>query len=138
MSTTSAILCALGVPLLNIFTHFARMHVDFDMIITSWRTHTAIKSLLSAKKMRMSASVNKDFSEGEICSLMYGDSNQIGDIPVHLPNMIDSLIIFITSIYFTFTYLGWYGFIVLSLTFLQIMNGYLRANHSKDLNKKKR
>lgn len=108
------------------------------MIITSWRTHTAIKSLLSAKKMRMSASVNKDFSEGEICTLMYGDSNQIGDIPFHLPHMIDSLIIFTTSIYFTFTYLGWYGIIVLSLTFLQLMMGYWRANHSKDLNKKKR
>ena len=137
-STNMAILCALGIPLLNIATHFAAEHINFDIIVTSWRCHTSLKSILSAKKMRMSASVNKDFSEGEISSLMFGDTNLIGDIPFNLSIMIDSSIVFITSVYFTFTYLGWYGFIVLILTSLQLSIGYWRANRSKNLSKKKR
>ena len=80
--------------------------------------------------MRMSALVNKDFSEGEISSLMFGDTNKIGLIPFFVPLMIDSCIVFATSVYFTFTYVGWYGFIVLIMTSFQLSLNYYRANRS--------
>ena len=132
-----AILCALGIPLLNIVTHFATVHIDSDVLITAWQCHTALKSILSAKKMRMSASVNKDFTEGEICSLMFGDTNAIGGIPHYMSLMIDSSIVFTSSVYFTFTYLGWYGLIVLIMTSSQLVISYFRAHRANNLAQKR-
>ena len=68
---------------------------------------------------------------------MFGDTNMIGNIPFNLSLIIDSTIVFITSVYFTFTYLGWYGFIVLILTSFQLSLTYLRASRSNSLAQKK-
>jgi len=49
------------------------------MIEVGHRAHTGLKTILFAKDLRMSSATNKDFSEGEVSSIIMGDSNKIWD-----------------------------------------------------------
>ena len=66
----------------------------------------------------MSSSINNDLNEGEFTVLMYNDSSKFQQLFMMLPDLIESPCILIASIYFTFQYMGLYGFIALILTLM--------------------
>ena len=76
----------------------------------------------------MSSATNKDFSEGEISSIIMGDSNKIWDFIWQMPEYLECPFILISACYFTFQSIGWYGFIVVILTLLQFTISYYRES----------
>ena len=64
----------------------------------------------------MSAATNKDFSEGEVRSIIMSESDRIWSFIWCLPDYIECPMNLIVASYFTFTYIGWYGFIVVLFT----------------------
>ena len=85
--------------------------------------------------MRLSAATNKDFSEGEISSLIFGDTNRAWEFVFIIQDFIEAPLIIIVSLYYTFLYLGWYGLIVLIISILQLCMGYIREKLNKDKDK---
>ena len=100
--------------------------------------HNALKSMISQKNMRMSSATNKDYSEGEINSIMFGDTNTVWDLIWHIPDIIEDPMVLIASLYFTFVYMGWYAFIILFMAALQIAMGYAREKISNDVEKQRK
>lgn len=85
--------------------------------------------------MRMSSATNKDFSEGEISSLMFGDTDRVWHFVWALTEYVEAPFILIISVYYTFLYVGWYGFIVMLMTGLQIATNWIRSKQNKDKHK---
>ena len=75
----SAVLTALLIPLIRCVFHTCWEYFCFQMIEVGHRAHTSLKTILFQKDLRMSSATNKDFSEGEISSIIMGDSNKIWD-----------------------------------------------------------
>ena len=78
-STGCAIMTALLIPLICVVQRTWWENAVFEMIEVGHLSHTSLKSIISQKNMRMSAATNKDFSEGEITSLMFGDTDRVWD-----------------------------------------------------------
>lgn len=78
-SICSAVLMALLIPLTRCLFHTVWEYFCFQMIEVGHRAHTSLKTILFQKDLRMSSATNKDFSEGEISSIIMGDSNKIWD-----------------------------------------------------------
>ena len=97
-----------------------------------------IKILFQSKKLRMSTSINNDVNEGKFIVLIYNDSHKFRMLFEMLPDLIESPCILIASIYFIFKYMGWYGFIALFLTVMQLFMGYKREKVGKDIRDKQR
>ena len=98
-------------------------------------TQASLKTLLFEKDLRMSTATNKDFSEGEISSIIMNDSAKIWDFIFQLPEWLECPFILISSFYFTYQAIGCYGFIVVFLTIAQFSLSYFRENAEKDLHK---
>ena len=98
------------------------------MIEVGHRAHTSLKTILFQKDLRMSSATNKDFSEGEISSIIMGDSNKIWDFIWQMPEYLECPFILISACYFTFQSISWYGFIVVILTLLQFTISYYRES----------
>ena len=88
--------------------------------------------------MRMSAATNKDYSEGEINSIMFGDTNEIWACVWRIPDFIEDPLVLVSALYFTFAYMGWYAFIILGMVFLQIGMGYLREKAGNKIDKEQK
>ena len=137
-STGCAILKALLIPLICVAQRTWWENAVFEMIEVGHLSHTSLKSIISQKNMRMSAATNKDFSEGEITSLMFGDTNRIWDFVWQLPEFIEAPLILLVSLYYTFMYVGWYGLIVLAVSCFQLLMGYAREKLNTDKEKEQR
>ena len=111
-----AFMTALAIPILHMFTSVIWEHFCLDMILLSCVSSASVKAMISAKKMRMSASVNKNFSEADINSLMFRDADKVGHFVWFISEFVQSPFKLIFSIYYTFQYLGKYGLLVLFLT----------------------
>jgi hypothetical protein len=74
-----AIAIGLLMPLARAFNHTVWEYFCFQMIEVGHRAHTSLKTILFRKDLRMSAATNKDFSEGEISSIIMGDTNKVWD-----------------------------------------------------------
>ena len=83
----------------------------------------------------MSQATNKDFSEGEVSSIIMNDSNKIWDFIWQMPEWLECPFVLFSACYFTFQAIGWYGGIVVILTFSQFALSYYRENAEKDVNK---
>jgi len=102
------------------------------MIEVGHRAHTSLKTILFAKDLRMSAATNKDFSEGEINSIIMGDTNKVWDFVWQLPEFLECPGVLICALYFIFQAIGWYGYIVVLMTLCQFALSYYRENAEKD------
>ena len=134
-SICSAVFLALLIPLTKCLFHTIWEYFCFQMIEVGHRAHTSLKTILFQKDLRMSSSTNKDFSEGEISSIIMGDSNKIWDFIWQMPEYLECPFVLICASYFTFQTIGWYGFIVVILTFVQFSLGYYRESAEKDIHK---
>lgn len=130
-----AVFLALLMPVLQCICHTIWEYFCFQMIEVGHRAHTSLKTILFQKDLRMSSATNKDFSEGEISSIIMGDSNKIWDFIWQLPEYIECPFVLICASYFTFQSIGWYGFIVVILTIVQFSLGYYRESAEKDIHK---
>ena len=92
------------------------------------RMNTALKTLLFEKDLKMSAATNKDFSEGEVSSIIMDDTGRVWNFIWQLPEWLECPFILFTSFYFTYQAIGWYGFIVVFLTIAQFLFSYYREN----------
>ena len=119
-----AFMTALAIPILHMLTSVIWEHCCLGMILLSCASSASAKAMISAKKMRMSASVNKNFSEADISSLMFRDADKVGHFVWYLGDFIESPFKLMFSIYFTFKYVGKYGLLVLFLTSIQLILGY--------------
>lgn len=108
------------------------------MIEVGHRAHTSLKTILFAKDLRMTSATNKDFSEGEISSIIMGDTNKIWDFIWQMPEFIEVPFVLLASCYFVFQYIGWYGAIVVAITLAQFLLSYVRETTEKDIQKDKR
>ena len=131
----SAVLTALLIPLIRCVFHTCWEYFCFQMIEVGHRAHTSLKTILFQKDLRMSSATNKDFSEGEINSIIMGDSNKIWDFIWQLPEYLECPFVLISACYFTFHAIGYYGFIVVLLTLGQFSLSYYRENQEKDMYK---
>ena len=87
----------------------------------------------------MSVATNKDFSAGEFRSIIMSESVRVWlFINTYLPQYIKCPANLIVASYFTFTYIGWYGFLVVLHMFAQTMIGYIRGSTESDMHKQKR
>ena len=110
----------------------------YEMIEVGHRSHTALKTMLFKKDLRMSGATNKDFSEGEVSSIIMGETNRVWTFIWTLPDYIECPFNLIVASYFTFTYIGWYGFIVVLFTIAQFIIGYVRGSNESEVDKQKR
>ena len=86
----------------------------------------------------MSGATNKDFSEGEVRSIIMGDSARVWSFIGILPEYIECLCNLVVGCYYTFTYIGRYGFLVLLDVVLLLIIGYIRGSMESTLDKEKR
>ena len=130
------------IALINPFITCARNAIweykFFEMFEIGHLTHNALKSMVSQKNMRMSAATNKDYSEGEINSIMFGDTNEIWACVWRIPDFVEDPLVLVSALYFTFSYMGWYAFIILGMVFLQIGMGYLREKAGNKIDKEQK
>lgn len=98
----SALFMALLIPLIRCVFHTIWEYFCFQMIEVGHRAHTSLKTILFQKDLRMSSATNKDFSEGEISSIIMGDSNKIWDFIWQMPEYLECPFILISACYFTF------------------------------------
>lgn len=108
------------------------------MIECGHRAHTALKTMLFKKDLRMSNSTNKDFSEGEVSSIIMGETGRVWTFIWTMPDYIECPFNLIVASYFTFQAIGWYGFIVVVFTMTQFLIGYIRGSKESDVQKEKR
>ena len=50
------------------------------MIETGHRLHTSLKAMLFAKNLRMTSATNREYDQGQVNSIMMGESNRVWDI----------------------------------------------------------
>lgn len=134
-TTCRAVGTMLMLPVMRMITHTTWEYFCFQMIEVGHRAHTSLKTILFQKDLRMTGATNKDFSEGEISSIIMGDSNKIWDFIWQLPEFLECPFVLISSCYFTFQAIGYYGFIVVILTLAQFALSYYRENAEKDVHK---
>ena len=94
--------------------------------------------MLFKKDLKMSEATNKDFSASEVRSIIMGESNVIWTFIYTLPDYIECPCNLIVASYYTFTYIGWYGFIIFLFTIAQIILGYIRGSTESEVHKEKR
>ena len=134
-TTCRAVGTMLLLPVMSMIMHTTWEYFCFQMIEVGHRAHTSLKTILFQKDLRMTSATNKDFSEGEISSIIMGDSNKIWDFIWQLPEFLECPFVLISSCYFTFQAIGYYGFIVVFLTLAQFALSYYRENAEKDVHK---
>ena len=134
-TTCKAVGTMLLLPVMSMIMHTTWEYFCFQMIEVGHRAHTSLKTILFQKDLRMTGATNKDFSEGEISSIIMGDSNKIWDFIWQLPEFLECPFVLIASCYFTFQAIGYYGFIVVFLTLAQFALSYYRENAEKDVHK---
>ena len=78
-TTCKAVGTMLLLPVMSMIMHTTWEYFCFQMIEVGHRAHTSLKTILFQKDLRMTGATNKDFSEGEISSIIMGDSNKIWD-----------------------------------------------------------
>ena len=121
-----ALMCALAIPMMQIFHHVTIEFMIFYVIECGHRIHTSLKTILFAKTMRMSNSTNKDFDSSEIESIIMRDTDIIWGILWQCPDFIEEPFRLIVSCYMTFQYIGWYGGIVVATTFIKFGTSWIR------------
>ena len=134
-SIAQAVSFGLLVPFITIARNACWEYKFFDMFTSGHLMHNALKSIVSQKNMRMSSATNKDYSEGEINSIMFGDTNTVWDLVWRIPDFIEDPMVLIASLYFVFVYMGWYAFIILGMVALQIAMGYIREKIGNTIEK---
>ena len=133
-----ALCIGLLLPALQALQHTIWEHFCFDMIETGHRAHTALKTILFKKDLKMSAATNKDFTEGEISSIIMGDTNKIWDFIWQMPEFLEVPLVLVASCYYCFQTIGWYGLIVIAVTMAQFGLSYVRETTEKDIQKESR
>ena len=133
-----ALLIGLLIPILKGLQHSIWEYFCFEMIECGHRAHTALKTMLFKKDLRMSNATNKDFSEGEVGSIIMGETGRVWAFIWEMPSYIECPFALITASYFTFQYIGWYGFIVVLFTIGQFFMGYFRGSNESEIEKQKR
>ena len=94
--------------------------------------------MLFKKDLRMSNATNKDFSEGDVSSIIMGETGRVWTFIWEMPSYIECPFNLIVACYFTFHYIGWYGFIVVFFTIGQFVMGYFRGSNESEIEKEKR
>jgi len=132
-----ALFMALLVPVSRLLHKVIWEHFCFSMIECGHMTHTSLKAMLFAKNLRMSNATNKDFDQGQISSIIMGDTGRIWTIIFEVTNYIEAPLNLIVAIYFVFQNIGWYGLIVVLKTLAQFQAGYLREKTESLVNKER-
>ena len=78
----------------------------FYMVETGHFSHTSLKTLLFKKNFKLSPATNKDYSTGEILSLIESDANRIWTFVWDLPQLVNIPFIFLTAGYTIWTQVG--------------------------------
>ena len=117
------------IPILKGLQHTIWEYFCFEMIECGHRAHTALKTMLFKKDLRMSNATNKDFSEGDVSSIIMGETGRVWTFIWEMPSYIECPFNLIVACYFTFHYIGWYGFIVVIFTIGQFFMGYFRGEN---------
>ena len=78
----------------------------FYMVETGHFSHTSLKTLLFKKNFKLSSATNKDYSTGEILSLIERDANRIWVFVWDLPQFINIPFTFLTAGYTIWTQVG--------------------------------
>ena len=139
-SWTIAYALALGlmIPLSKALQTTIWEYFVFEMIEVGHRSHTSLKTMLFKKDLRMSGATNKDFSEGEVKSIIMGETDRVWTFIWTMPDYIECPFEIIVASYFCFTYVGWYGFIVVLFTMAQFIIGYVQGSAESEVHKEKR
>ena len=125
------------IPILKGLQHTIWEYFCFEMIECGHRAHTALKTMLFKKDLRMSNATNKDFSEGDVSSIIMGETGRVWTFIWEMPSYIECPFNLIVACYFTFHYIGWYGFIVVIFTIGQFFMGYFRGENECQVEKEK-
>ena len=102
---------AISIPLIHMCVHTIWEYFCFQMIMVGHRAHTSLKVMLFRKNFKMTGATNKDFSSGEISHIIMGESNRIWTFIWSGPDYFECPLHLITSSYFVFINVGWYGLI---------------------------
>jgi len=71
---------ACSIPFSRCITHTIWEYFCFMMIETGHRLHTSLKAMLFAKNLRMTSATNREYDQGQVNSIMMGESNRVWDI----------------------------------------------------------
>ena len=116
MNTTKVVLTALLIPFLQCVRVTIWEQACYYMHTVGHRAHTSLKTILFEKDLRMSNATSQEYSEGEISTIIMRDTDAIWVFVWQIPDFVEVPFMLITSCYFTFVNIGWYGFIVLLFT----------------------
>lgn len=114
--TVKMIAFAMSIPLMHMVVHTIWEYFCFQMIEVGHRAHTALKVMLFRKNFKMTGATNKDFSSGEVSQIIMDESNKIWDFIWSGPDFLECPLHLITSGYFVFREVGWYGLICVLFT----------------------
>ena len=137
-TTAAAMLTACSIPFSRCITHTIWKYFEFMMIETGHRLHTSLKAMLFAKNLRMTSATNREYDQGQVNSIMMGESNRVWDIIWQMPGYVEAPLILITSLYYCFEYIGSYTWIIVAFSVIKIKMSYVRESANKDLDKEGR
>lgn len=101
-TTAYALLIGVMIPLSKALQHTIWEYFCFEMIECGHRAHTALKTMLFAKDLRMSNATNKDFTESEVSSIIMGETGRVWTFIWSMSDYIECPFELIVASYFTF------------------------------------
>ena len=110
MTTSWAFQAAFSLMLLKVLSHTIWENACYHMVLVGHRAHGALKTLIFEKTFRMSSAANKDYSSGEIMSLIHRDSGRVWTFVWDLADLIEIPFEFFLSAYYLWINLGWSAF----------------------------
>ena len=136
--TMTMVALGLSIPIIQMIVHTIWEFFCFQMIEVGHRTHTALKTMLFRKNLKMTGATNKDFSSGEINGIIMHDSNMIWTFIWEGPAYLECAIHLTSASYIIYQEIGYCGLIVLLFIAIQFALQKVRAKTEKDIGEKKR
>ena len=127
---------ALTVPAVQSIVHTIWEYFAFQMIEVGHRAHTSLKVMLFRKNFKMTASTNKDFSSGEINSVIMSESNKIWTFIWEGPAYIECVMHLTFSSIIVFQQIGYCGLTMLIFASLNMLSQYSRGKTEKEISEK--
>jgi len=136
--TAKMVALGMAIPALQLVSHIIWEYFSFDMVEVGHRAHTSLKTMLFRKNFKMTRSTNKDFSRGEINSIIMNESDVIWTFIWQGPSSFECAFQLVASSVIVYKQIGNYGLLVLLFMALQTLSKKARGRVLSQASKKRR
>jgi len=95
----------------DLFRHYFWSYHDYQMIFNGTMAESALKTILFRKNFRMSEATNKDFSSGEINSIIMHETGIVWQFVWDMASFIEVPLEILLGLYFIYASIGRYALV---------------------------